>query len=1002
MIAIKNNKHNKHICVILATLFCFGSLFISNNFVFASEVDHIVISEVMIGLNGAPEKEFIELYNPTGESIDLSEYKLHTRNSTGKEDTSKKIDFTPNNNSNTIPAHGFFLIASSQYSDIPIVPDATYTAASDGMVANGSVYISLNDDELVDIIDTLGYGDHTTEGKDTNQKSYESYPFSRIDSNKSAERKANFNSTAETLAVGGTDEKYGNGWDSDNNSQDFVLQATPNPQNSGSSKEPSENELPENEPPIVEILSPENDSVYTEGEAINFKAETSDLEDGAIENENIIWKEGDAELGKGNEMEIKNLAVGSHTITLEVQDSGGERTTEEITIRIISAQNAEGEGEENEASDGQNNSDQESNQESETNGSQNESNQEDTTASAGGGQSGSSSAYSAPSVILPKIIITEFLPDPEDSDRDNEFIEIYNDGDAEVDLSGWIIEDKIGKTKKFTIPNSVKLKSKKYKVFYSDETGIALNNSRDSVILKDNKGNIISETPICGAAKEDVSCTLGEDGKWIWTVRPTPGRKNIIEAPPEDISVSAKKIAAETETKKKKDTSGDSNGEQEISSQETETGGGADESYDFSDSIIITEIYPNSQGRDNTDGNYEWIELYNNSDGDVNLKGWQIDDVLKKGSKPYVINEDKIIKAKGYEKLDNAETRLILNNSGDEINLVWPDGTIVDSVNYKKTTEGESYNLSSDESWFWSSETTPGAENKAENKVLGLETKTISQDARGAQSNESLAGYFENSDDNENYLGDGADYIEANIGDLKHFTKYTRVKISGIVSTPPGIFSDKSFYIYGSGIQIYSYPAQIPQLELGDYVEIIGRISEAGGEKRILLGKPEDMKIIYHLTEPKPEIISTGSIGEEVEGWLVTIEGKISEIFEDVFFVDDGSGKVKVYIKNQTGIKKPDIKIGDWMVVTGQVSQTSAGYRILPRFSRDIKISKTKETSTAATDEDSFLSYNTTKNNQGNKISAISFLFIILGLIILADWGKMKIKNREEKFSENR
>ena len=50
-----------------------------------------------------------------------------------------------------------------------------------------------------------------------------------------------------------------------------------------------------------------------------------------------------------------------------------------------------------------------------------------------------------------KIIITEFLPNPEDSDRDNEFIEIYNAGEADANLEGWTLEDKMGKVKVFEI-----------------------------------------------------------------------------------------------------------------------------------------------------------------------------------------------------------------------------------------------------------------------------------------------------------------------------------------------------------------------------------------------------------------------------------------------------------------------------------------------------------------------------------------------------------------------
>lgn len=52
------------------------------------------------------------------------------------------------------------------------------------------------------------------------------------------------------------------------------------------------------------------------------------------------------------------------------------------------------------------------------------------------------------------IIITELVPNPEDSDAENEFIEIYNQGTAKADLGGWTMEDKLGKTSVFTFPEN--------------------------------------------------------------------------------------------------------------------------------------------------------------------------------------------------------------------------------------------------------------------------------------------------------------------------------------------------------------------------------------------------------------------------------------------------------------------------------------------------------------------------------------------------------------------
>ena len=589
--------------------------------------------------------------------------------------------------------------------------------------------------------------------------------------------------------------------------------------------------------------------------------------------------------------------------------------------------------------------------------------------------------HPSPSQEGNKIIITEFLPNPEDSDRDNEFIEIYNNGDAEVDLGGWTLEDKMGSVKKFVIPDGVKMGARKYKAFYSDETRIALNNSGDGIILRNKNENIINETQISGAALEEQAFALDGNKNWVWTLRPTPGRGNIIE------------VEEEADEEKDNETeSGNNDDDGEIPPAPFVKGRIDGDDFDFSDKIIISEIYPNSEGRDNRNGSYEWIELYNDSDRDVNLSGWMIDDILEKGSKAYLI-ENEIIKARSYKIFDAACTKIALNNTGDEINVLWSDGTVVDKIKYEKADEGLSYNLAKDDSWFWSSVITPEEENRNANVNRNNIVEYNAQDYSDYYSDEE---YFVDEEFEDGY-GDeenlNLDYVEVDLKDIEHFTKYSRIKTSGIVSTPPGIFSDKAFYISGSGIQVYSYEDEIPNLNVGDEIEIIGKISEIGGEKRILIDKSEDVKIISSDNLVESKIISTGNINEAFEGCLITVEGKVARTKNDVFYLDDGNGEVKIYIKPQTGIIKPKIEKGDWMVITGQVSQTSSGYRILPRFQGDVKLSRVTGAAQAA-DISTVQENIEEENNKGDFI--FYGIIIIIGFLILVDWGRIRIvKNKK-------
>jgi len=611
------------------------------------------------------------------------------------------------------------------------------------------------------------------------------------------------------------------------------------------------------------------------------------------------------------------------------------------------------------------------------------------------------------------------LPNPEDSDKDNEFIEIYNMGETKVNLGGWVLKDKMGRVKTFEINENVEIKAGGYKTFYSDETGIALNNSGDGIVLRDNKGNITDETPVSGSAKEDQAYALDKDDNWVWTLRPTAGRKNIIREEKKINDIKQDDSSRETGVN---DDDGSSQGagandeqDERISknspspflkrgdSQEDNNNNDVDDGnsdaenaeYNFSDEIVISEIYPNPRGRDNKDGNYEWIEIYNCSSENVNLIGWQIDDILKKGSKPYLIKENKIISAESHLVFTNEETKVIFNNSGDEINLLWPDGTIVDSTQYEKSIEEQSYNWA-DGDWSWSQAVTPNRNNAVVASVAGI--------ILGAESvanlNEEETETDESDIDAEENIADNIKYIEATVSEAKKLPRFSYVKISGVVSTPPGIFSDNIFYLAGSGIQVYGKNLDISGINIGDEIEISGQISEIGEEKRIILNKAKNVKIISRDNLVKAKIVSTVDIGEEIEGCLVMIEGGVVEIKDDVFFLDDGSGKVKVYIKPQTGIKRPEIEINDWMVVTGQASRTSVGYRILPRFQTDLKLGKVSGTSTAsaasvlANQEKNFIGDKKEKNMNfilENMNSIVYAIIILVGALILIDWGKMKI-----------
>lgn len=122
--------------------------------------------------------------------------------------------------------------------------------------------------------------------------------------------------------------------------------------------------------------------------------------------------------------------------------------------------------------------------------------------------------------------------------------------------------------------------------------------------------------------------------------------------------------------------------------------------------VRINEFLPDPEGRDDEG---EWIEIFNNSSQAVNLSGWQLDDETGKGSSPYKISET-AIESFGYVVFPYKQTKITLNNDIGEINLIAPNGQLMQKAGYVKALTGESYNYFND-GWRWCKTPTPLAKN---------------------------------------------------------------------------------------------------------------------------------------------------------------------------------------------------------------------------------------------------------------------------------------------------
>lgn len=121
------------------------------------------------------------------------------------------------------------------------------------------------------------------------------------------------------------------------------------------------------------------------------------------------------------------------------------------------------------------------------------------------------------------IIISELLPDPEGTDSQDEYIEIYNNGTKEVDLLGWSLSDT---SRTYTWAENNIINPHEYLILYITETKISLNNSGETITLKDSQAAIVSQASYT-QAQTGYSYNWSNN-QWAWSTTNTPNQSNII------------------------------------------------------------------------------------------------------------------------------------------------------------------------------------------------------------------------------------------------------------------------------------------------------------------------------------------------------------------------------------------------------------------------------------------------------------------------------------------
>lgn len=128
--------------------------------------------------------------------------------------------------------------------------------------------------------------------------------------------------------------------------------------------------------------------------------------------------------------------------------------------------------------------------------------------------------------------------------------------------------------------------------------------------------------------------------------------------------------------------------------------------------MVINEFLPNPVGKD-TDG--EFIELFNNSQNEVNLAGWKLKDA---SGKTFILNQK--ISSGGYLVLNYKNTKITLNNDAETIFLYDAKGNLIDKAGFSGgSVEGKSYGRENNNEFAFTSPT-PAKANVFEIPTNGL------------------------------------------------------------------------------------------------------------------------------------------------------------------------------------------------------------------------------------------------------------------------------------------
>ena len=266
----------------------------------------------------------------------------------------------------------------------------------------------------------------------------------------------------------------------------------------------------------------------------------------------------------------------------------------------------------------------------------------------------------------------------------------------------------------YALPDGTLISPGDFLLVFSAQTHIALNNGGDTVRLVRPDGVEIDTTSYTSShGDQAVSKTIDGGGDWTTTYPPSPGSPNQPPATP---------TPTETPTSASSNTPlATTTPSQTATATPTATPQGGTTATPFPGEVSLNEFMPdpasdwNGNGQTG-DADDEYIELYNDSELLADVSGWFLDDVANTGSPPFVLPPGTTIPPAGFLVFFSAQTHLSLNNGGDSVRLIRPDGVEIEAVSYTSTHADQAQSKTVDGGIEWTTgyPPSPGASNQAQ------------------------------------------------------------------------------------------------------------------------------------------------------------------------------------------------------------------------------------------------------------------------------------------------